>query len=155
MPTLNFSGPIKEVKQPDYLKKKDLFVKDRTIYLLDTFEHKTGNKIAAFRQRVGEAIEAAKKHANACKEIIRFNFPNPNPRATIPQITIYVNCPDDKIDERAKTILDMLSNAVMNGTEMTVHNIGNENSVWANTLNEINTNAEQTKSMYANMQNVR
>ncbi len=125
--------------QPDYLSKRDLFVKQDKIYILDTFKGKSKMKITAFTKRVQESIDYAIKFAEGCRKIILPTNVKPNPDAGIPEITIYINCPDEQIDERASNLLNIIADAVKHGVRVKVNVTGNENGAWAKLLNKKQT----------------
>lgn len=125
--------------QPDYLSKHDLFVKQNKIYILDTFKGKSKMKITAFTKRVQESIEYAIKFAEGCKKLIVPTNIKTNPDAEIPEITIYINCPDEQIDERAESLLNTIADAVKHGVRVKVNVTGNENGAWAKLLNKTPT----------------
>ncbi len=114
---------IKPEKDP--LTRTDLFVKEPyDIYILDTFNRKSGGKIAGFRRRVRDIVNNATR--------------------AIPQtITIHINCADTQIDERAKPILDMLAAAHAAGVKLALHNIGTTRGAWHAAIAEIESRTVQ------------
>ena len=103
----SFGTPTKE---PNYLAKQDLFVKNGTVYIQDTFKNKSKIKITAFIRSIKQAIDAALKFANGSDGFIdKFVVPtNWKAQPMVPKLSISVNCPDTEIDERAKQILDII-----------------------------------------------
>ena len=140
---LSAIGP--DIDAAKVLKRRDIFVKDTTIHIQDTFSDKSNGKIAAFCRRVNDAITIAQNYAAyaTTSQLIKDLDIQKDKNWNRPKITIYVNCPDTTLDPRLKPMLMALSAAIRNGAVITVKNIGEKPSRMANALNFL---AQATRS---------
>lgn len=89
-----------------------------TIYLFDSIREQDIIQINKLRSAITNAITEAKKSATKT-------------------LTIYVECPDDVIDERFQPTLTEIYNAVQSGIKLDIQNAGEPNSTYVRVLESI------------------
>ena len=88
------------------------------IYLFDSIYAQDIAQISKLRNLISIAIAEAKK-------------------STTQTLTIYVDCPDDVIDERFQPALTEIYEAVQSGIKLNVQDAGKPNSTYVRVLNSI------------------
>lgn len=88
------------------------------VYLFDSIHKQDIIEINKLRAAITDAITETKKSATKT-------------------LTIYVNCPDDVIDERFQPTLTELYEAVKSGIKLNIQNAGTPNSTYVRVLESI------------------
>ena len=117
------------------LKRRDIFVKDTSIYILDSFSSHSNARISAFCRRINDAITIAQNRANTEPDEFYMALDIPkDENYNKPVISIYLNCPDATTDPRFKPALIALMTAIRNGAILKIYNIGDKISPLAKSL---------------------
>lgn len=108
----------------------NITVVNPTIYIQDTIEHKTGNKISGFLRRIDQIVDDVnemKKPLRGTGHVVPSDW---REKAYRPTITVSVKCDDMSLGDKSHKVISKLDNMIKSGINIEFLNKCPENSPW-------------------------
>ena len=108
----------------------NITVVNPTIYIQDTIEHKTGNKIAGFLRRIDQIVadvNEMKKPLHSTGHVVPNNW---REKSYQPTITVSVKCNDMSLGDKSHKVISKLDSMIKSGIKIEFLNKCTENSPW-------------------------